>query len=205
MKDFVMTRNFLFMVSFILLLAALTGPAAANQEQSSMSNQPNNTSATDKKLLVAYFSCSGNTEQVAELIAGQTGARLYKITPETPYTSADLNYQNSSSRSSREQNDPSARPALSGSVQDIQNYDVVFVGYPTWWGQAPKVILSFLESHNLGGKTIVPFTTSHSSPLGSSDANLHRFAPSAHWKPGIRFSGQASRETVNAWIKGLNL
>lgn len=170
-----------------------------------MSNQPNNTSASGKKVLVAYFSCSGNTERVAGLIAEQNGATLYKITPETPYTAADLNYQNSSSRSSREHNDPASRPAIAGAVQDLQNYDVVFVGYPIWWGQAPNIILTFLEGHDLGGKTIVPFATSHSSPLGSSDTNLHKFAPSANWKPGMRFSGQASRETVNAWLKGLNL
>lgn len=164
-----------------------------------MSNQSGNS------VLVAYFSCSGNTERVAGLIAEQTGATLYKITPETPYTSADLEYQNSSSRSSREQNDASARPAITGRVQDLAKYDTVFIGYPTWWGQAPKVILTFLESHDLGGKTIVPFTTSHSSPLGSRDTNLHRFAPAANWNPGIRISGQASREAVNEWIKNLRL
>ena len=125
--------------------------------------------------------------------------------PETPYTSDDLNYNDSSSRSGREMDDPDARPAISGSVDNMEQYDVIFLGYPIWWGQVPKIIYTFLESYDLGGKTIVPFCTSGSSGIGSSASNLHNLASNAIWLNGQRFSGGASRSTVKTWVNGLGL
>ena len=162
--------------------------------------------ASGNKILVAYFSCTGTTEQIAGMIAEQAGADLYEITPETPYTSADLNYGNSSSRTTAEQGDSSARPAIAGSVDDMGKYDTVFVGYPIWHGQAPKIISTFLESYDFSGKTIVPFCTSHSSGIGSSDANLHGLcSDTAIWKPGERFAAGTSKEGVREWIQNLNI
>lgn len=103
------------------------------------------------------------------------------ITPEQLYTSADLNYNDSDSRSIREQRDAATRPAISGSVENMKQYDIVFWGYPIWNGQAPKIISTFLESYDLSGKTIMSFCTSHSSGIGSSAANLHTLAPGAYW------------------------
>ena len=157
------------------------------------------------KVLVAYFSATGNTEKVAGYIAGATGGTLYEITPEVPYTSADLNYNDSSSRSTREQSDPSARPAISGNVENMKDYDVIFLGYPIWWGEAPKIIYTFLESYDLSRKTIVPFCTSASSSIGSSATNLHSLASGATWLAGERFSSNAAQAVVEEWIGSLSL
>lgn len=155
--------------------------------------------------LVAYFSATGNTERIAQQLQNILNADLYEIIPEVPYTDADLNYNNSDCRANQEQNDPNARPAMSGSVENIEDYETVFLGYPIWWGQAPKIISTFLESYSFDGVTIVPFCTSGSSNIGSSDDNLHALAPNANWLDGERFSGSASEGTVAAWVDGLSL
>ena len=160
---------------------------------------------TDGRALVVYFSCTNTTKGVAEHIASVTESGMYRIEPEEPYTSADLNYNNSSSRANREQNDPSARPAIAGSLENLSDYDIVFLGYPIWWGKAPKIIFTFLESYDFTGKTIVPFCTSHSSGIGSSDTDLHALAAQATWMQGRRFGGNASESDVREWIESLNL
>lgn len=160
---------------------------------------------SDGRALVVYFSCTNTTKGIADRIIEATGAATWRIEPETAYTSEDLNYNNSSSRANREQNDPSARPAIKGKCEHLADYDVVFLGYPIWWGKAPKVIFTFLESHDLAGKTVVPFCTSHSSGIGSSDADLHRLAAGAEWRQGRRFSGNESKETIKKWIESMDL
>lgn len=160
---------------------------------------------TGGRALVVYFSCTNTTKGVADRIVEATDAATWRIEPEVAYTSEDLNYNNSSSRANREQNDPSACPAIKGKCENLADYDVVFLGYPIWWGKAPKVIFTFLESHDLTGKTIVPFCTSHSSGIGSSDTDLHRLATGAEWKQGRRFGGNESKETIKNWIEGMNL
>ncbi len=154
------------------------------------------------KVLVAYFSCTGTTERIAGMIAEALDAETYRITPETPYTSADLDYSDSTTRATREQNDPAARPA-SGTVENMDDYDVIFLGYPIWWGQAPKILYTFVESYDLSGKTIVPFCTSGSSGIGSSAGNLSKSAPDADWLDGRRFGGSASKDSVTEWLDGL--
>ena len=161
--------------------------------------------ATGGKVLVAYFSATGNTAKIAAQIADAAGAALYEIKPETPYTSADLNYSDSSTRATKEQNDASARPAISGAVENMADYDVVFLGYPIWWGQAPKILYTFVESYRFDGKTVIPFCTSGSSGIGSSAANLQKSAPESKWLAGSRFSGSTSRDSVVSWINGLGL
>lgn len=156
-------------------------------------------------VLVAYFSATNTTEGIAEHIGSILNGTLFEITPEQPYTSADLNYNDSDSRCSREQRDAAARPAISGSVENMEPYDIVFLGYPIWNGQAPKIISTFLERYDLSGKTIVPFCTSHSSGIGSSAANLHTLAPGANWLDGGRFAEGTDRSTVETWVNGLNL
>ena len=157
------------------------------------------------KVLVAYFSCTGSTEKIANHIADILGVAAYRITPETPYTSADLNYSDSSTRATREQNDASARPAISGSVENMADYDVVFLGYPIWWGQAPRIMCTFVESCDLAGKTMIPFCTSGSSGISSSATNLQKSASEAKWLAGSRFSGGASRDSIVSWVNGLGL
>lgn len=155
--------------------------------------------------LVVYFSCTNTTEGIADKIATLTGSKTHRIEPAVAYTSADLDYNNSSSRANREQNDPSARPAIGNTLEGLSDCDVVFLGYPIWWGKAPKIIFTFLESYDFAGKTIVPFCTSHSSGIGSSDTDLHTLASQAEWKRGRRFSGNEDQETIGDWIEGLDL
>lgn len=157
------------------------------------------------KTLVAYFSATGNTGRIAGHLETVLDADLYEIVPKEPYTADDLNYTVSSSRANQEQNDPGARPAISGSVSSMDGYDVVFLGYPIWHGQAPKIICTFLESYDFTGKTIVPFCTSGSSPIGSSATNLYSLTAGANWLSGRRFSAGASLSDVESWVYDLDL
>ncbi|MBD5150539.1 MAG: hypothetical protein HDT18_09300 [Oscillibacter sp.] len=166
---------------------------------------PGTAPSNGAKVLVVYFSATNTTKPLAEYIADGLDADLYEIVPETPYTSADLNYGNSSSRTSVEMNDSNARPAISGNVSNMEQYDIVFIGYPIWWGQAPRIVSTFFESYDFSGKTIVPFCTSGSSGIGSSATNLHNLTNGANWLNGQRFSGGTSRSTMIQWVNGLGL
>ncbi len=157
------------------------------------------------KVLVAYFSATNTTEGVAEHIADGLNADIYEIVPEEPYTDADLNYNDNNSRTTIEMNDPDARPAISGSVEDMEQYDIVFIGYPIWWGEAPRIVRTFVESYDFSGKTIVPFCTSGGSGVGSSATNLEQLTDGADWLPGKRLNGSDSQDTVMEWVNGLGL
>ena len=132
------------------------------------------------KILVAVFSASGVTKRVGKEIARIAGADFYEIVPKEIYTSADLDWMNKKSRSSIEMNDPSARPEINGKVADMASYDTVIVGFPIWWGVAPRIIDTFLESYDFSGKKIVPFCTSGGSGVGRSDTALHKDVSSGH-------------------------
>lgn len=166
---------------------------------------PEPTPDANAKILVAYFSATGNTENIAQHLETILDADLYEIVPQQPYTSADLNYGSSNSRAEQEINDPNARPAISGSVSNMDDYDVVFIGYPIWWGQAPKIIYTFLESYDFSGKTIIPFCTSASSGIGGSISGIQALASNANWLSGQRFSGSASLSSVESWVNGLDI
>lgn len=185
--------------------------SASGEPDSSQPALENTTGAPDadsgqtENILVAYFSATGNTEGVANTLQGILDADLYEIVPEDPYEAADLDYGTDECRANQEQNDPEARPAVSGSVGYMEDYNVVFLGYPIWWGQAPKIISTFLESYDFADKIIVPFCTSGSSGIGSSADNLHALAPDAQWLTGQRFAGGATESTVAAWVEELQL
>ena len=151
------------------------------------------------KTLVAYFSASGTTAKVAKKMAEAIGADLFEIKPETPYSGADLNWQNKNSRSSVEMNDRSSRPAIAVKAADMPQYDVVFVGFPVWWYREPSIIDTFMESYDFAGKTVIPFATSGGSGLGDSAANMQKLAKGAKVVNGKRFSGIASAEELKAW------
>ncbi len=156
-------------------------------------------------ILVAYFSCTGTTEQIARWIIDETGADSYEIVAEDPYTEEDLAYY-TGGRADQEQADDSARPAISGSVENIGQYDVIFLGYPIWHGEAPRIISTFLESYDFSDVTIIPFCTSHSSGIGSSAENLHSLcADTVTWMEGRRFSGDATENDVIEWVDSLEL
>lgn len=164
-----------------------------------------NADAQETKVLVVYFSATNTTKGVAEHIANGLNADIYEIVPEEPYTDADLNYNDNNSRTSIEMNDSDSRPAVSGSVENMGQYDIVFIGYPIWWGQAPHIVYTFFESYDFTGKTIVPFCTSGSSGIGSSATNLEKLTDGADWLSGKRLRGSDSQDTVMEWVNSLGL
>lgn len=158
------------------------------------------------KILVAYFSASGQTARLAKTIADVTGGDLYEIVPTEKYTSADLNWNDKQSRSTKEMNDASCRPAISGKVADMSQYDTVFVGFPIWWYVAPRIIQTFLESYDFSGKTVIPFATSGGSSMGNTNSVLQKScSASTKWKDGKRMSSRESTSSVKKWVDSLNL
>lgn len=156
-----------------------------------------------KKMLVAYFSASGVTAKAAWKLSEAIGADLYEIKPEVPYSSADLDWTNKKSRSSVEMNDPAFRPAIAGKVEGMEQYGMIFVGFPIWWYVAPTIINTFLERYDFSGKTIVPFATSGGSGMGKTN---ERLAPSCHGATllkGKMLNGSLSQEELKAWVQSL--
>lgn len=157
------------------------------------------------KILVAYFSASGETAHLAKTLADVTGGDLFKIRPQTAYTAADLDWNNAKSRSSVEMKDEKSRPEISGRVEDMARYDTVFVGFPIWWYQAPRIIETFLESYDFSGKKVVAFATSGGSGLGKTESILRGVCPQAQWVPGKRLSSGADAASVEKWVKTLDI
>ena len=156
------------------------------------------------KVLVAYFSASGVTAKVAENLSKAIDADLYEIVPETPYSTADLNWMDSKSRSSVEMKDRSSRPAICNTVENMDQYDTVFVGFPIWWYREPSIIDTFMEAYDFTGKTVVPFATSGGSGLGDSYKNLQALAPGAKVINGEKFAVSVSGERLKEWADGIN-
>lgn len=156
--------------------------------------------------LVAFFSATGNTRGVAESIAEHLGADAFEITPVEPYTEEDLGYTNDNSRTCQEREDPNRHVELERVTPDgFDGYGVVFLGYPIWWGDASWVVDDFVSQNSFEGKTVVPFCTSGSSPIGSSGQNLADLAGGGDWLPGARFAAGASDAEIAAWVDGLGL
>ncbi len=154
-----------------------------------------------KNILVAVFSARGVTKRVGEAIARVAGADFYEIVPKEIYTSDDLNWMNKKSRSSVEMNDPSARPEIAGSAPDMASYDTVIVGFPIWWGVAPRIIDTFLESYDFSGKKIIPFCTSGGSGVGRSDTALHKdVSGDVKWAGGRQINRPNEAE-IRRWLE----
>ena len=153
------------------------------------------------KVLVAVFSASGVTKLVGREIARISGGDFFEIVPAEKYTSADLNYMNSRSRSSVEMNDTSARPEIANKVSDMDSYDTVIIGFPIWWGVAPRIIETFLESYDFSGKTIIPFCTSGGSGVGRSDTALHKnVSGNVKWGKGVQIN-RPNESTIRNWLE----
>ncbi len=159
--------------------------------------------APEGKTLVVYFSMTGTTKGVAEKIAAITGADTYEIKAAEEYTSDDLNYNDPDSRTSIEQDDPSVRPEIGSEPATLDGYDTIFIGYPIWWGEEPRIMDTFVESYSFEGKTVVPFCTSGSSGIGRSGEHLKENAGSGNWLDGERFSGSTTEDELKSWIDGL--
>ena len=158
-----------------------------------------------KKALVAYFSASGATARAAKALAEAAEADLFEIRPAVPYQAADLDWTDAKSRSSVEMNDPISRPAVEGTLSNMGEYDVLFLGFPIWWYTAPAIIKTFLESYDFSGKTIVLFATSGGSGLGDSAQTLQKICPAARIRDGKLLNGRQTKEALAAWVQQLAL
>lgn len=156
------------------------------------------------KTLVAYFSASGVTKAVAKTIAEVSGSDIYEIKPEKPYTEADLDWRDKTSRSSIEMQNPSLRPAIANKVDNIEQYDRIFVGFPIWWYVAPTIINTFLENYDFSGKTIILFATSGGSGFGNTAEKLKdSVSADTRIAEGKLLNGNPSRQDIKAWIDSL--
>ena len=200
------------LVALGLLATACGGTGSSSAQSSSSSSSAaaaaSSTSSTSgaggHKILVAYFSASGNTKVVAEGAAKTLGADLYELMPAQPYTEDDMNYRDKSSRVFREHEDANRHTALADPTPEkFADYDVVLIGAPMWWHEAAWPINDFLTKNDFTGKTVVPFVTSSSDPLGDSGKKMEALAGTGKWQQGMRFSGGAAKSDVETWAKGL--
>ena len=201
------------------MMAAVVGCSASQEEQQNQNNvsaqedtqtEETNTEETDTaegKTLVAYYSATGNTKAVAEMIAEALGTDTFEITPAEPYTSEDLNWTDDSSRVSQEYRDPSLRTVelTADTVENWESYDTVFIGYPIWWGIAAWPVDGFVSANDFTGKTVIPFCTSSSSGLGESGQLLEELAGSGDWQEGQRFRSGVDEADVSKWLEDIGM
>ena len=226
-------RGFILMTVCILIVGMLAGcgagsgqdesqtqsntGAASENESSAATTEDDSTEASNEaetdgdgtqgKTLVVYFSATGNTERVAEVIADTTGGELFELEPVDPYTDEDLNYNDDNSRVSQEYADESLRNVelVADTVDDWQDMERIYIGYPVWWGIAAWPVNTFVEANDFTGKTVIPFCTSASSGLADSGELLAELAGTGDWQEGQRFRSGASASDVSAWVESLNL
>lgn len=216
--DFKMKKLTALLMSFLLVfsIAACSNESPSNSSSSDSStssesavtsDQPDSSETRTGKTLVVYFSATGNTEEAAGYIANLTGGDLFELEPADPYTSEDLNYGNEDSRVSQEHENEDLRNVelVADTVENWDEYDTVFIGYPIWWGIAAWPVNTFVEANDFTGKTVIPFATSASSGLGESGELLAELAGTGDWQEGMRFRSSVSEEDVQAWLDELAL
>lgn len=181
---------------------AETKAASSQGEASTNAAEAAVTESNSTKTLVVFFSATGTTKGVAEQIASVTNADTYEILAAQPYTTDDLNWNDSESRTTKEQNDKSVRPKIGSDKLSLDGYSTIFIGYPIWWGEEPRIMDTFVESYDFSGKTLIPFCTSGGSGIGSSGTNLEANAGSGNWLEGERLS---SSSDIEGWISKLEL
>ena len=189
-----MKRKLIFMT--MLLCGMLTACSQGKKEESkNMNDEP-------KKVLVAYFSASGITEGVAKIIADVTQGELHRIQPEQPYTEADLDWRDKKSRSTLEMADKTSRPAITDKLESIEDFDVIYVGFPIWWYTCPTIINTFMEAYGFKGKTVIPFATSGGSTIEKACNDLKAAYPEVNWQEG-KLLNHATKQDVEEWVKTL--
>jgi flavodoxin len=184
--------------------AAETTAATQKETEASTEGTTSEETKAGKDVLVVYFSATGTTKDVAEKIASITNGDLYEIKPAKPYSDADLNWNDKNSRSTKEQNNKKSRPEIASGTVDLSGYKTVYIGYPIWWGEEPRILDTFVESYKFDGIKMIPFCTSASSGVGRSDKNLAEKAGTGDWQKGKRFGAGASEDSIRSWIEGLN-
>ena len=199
-----------FVLTAVFALSLLTG-CQSNNETTQTNEQPQNTetetSNQSRKTLVVYYSATGNTKAVAEMIAEETNGDLFEIQPQDPYSDEDLNWTDENSRVTREYENEDERNVelVSTTVDNWEDYDTVFVGYPIWWGIAAWPVNTFVENTDFDSKTVIPFCTSSSSGLGQSGELLAQAAGSGDWQEGQRFQSRTSASEVQEWLNELGI
>lgn len=219
-----MMKNILAWTGTVLLAASLTacaGSSAADantetETEKETQQETENTAETAEETvsetestsshadtLVAYFSATGTTKGVAEKIASLTGADMYEILAAEPYTAEDLNYSDPNTRATKEQNDKDVRPEIISDELSLEGYTTLYLGFPIWWGEEPRIMDTFVETYDFEGITVIPFCTSGSSPIGRSGTNLEENAKSGTWLNGSRFGANVSEAELQSWIDTL--
>ena len=190
------------MAAVMGLFFTMTACAQKKENKNNMETnvQTNETNANDSKVLVAYFSATGTTEGVAQMIAQATDGELYKIQPTEEYSAADLDWTVKTSRCCKENDNPNARPAFKKTKESLNQYEVIYLGYPNWWNGAPRIINTFVEAYGLKGKTVIPFMTSGGSQIENSERQLKKLYPEVNWQKG-KLLNEATQEEVDAWVK----
>ena len=197
-----MSRKLL--LSLIMLITIFTCTVWGSESESSVPDSTEKTvSEPSKDVLVVFFSATGTTKGIAEKIAAIEDADIYEITATQEYTSDDLNWNDSNSRTTKEQDDPSVRPEISSDTVSLEGYSRIYIGYPIWWGEEPRIMDTFVESYDFEDIIMIPFCTSASSGIGRSGKNLAENAGSGNWLDGQRFGADASEEDLQSWIEGL--
>lgn len=214
----------LLMAGMVVLGASACGNTNSTSEENKVASQEKRNASTEqeqkksemedtsaeadtemKNALVVYFSATGNTKAVAETLAEMQGADIYEIVPEEPYTEEDLDYSDRSHRATAEQDDVDARPAISGGIDNIDDYDVVYVGYPIWWGDMPRILYTFFDTYDLAGKTIAPFCTSGGSGLSRTPDVIAELEPEATVLDGLHTSSSGAESDLAEWVSSIGL
>lgn len=201
-----MNKKILFLTGIIILIIAgisiylLLNEGSKQVENNNASRKDSITS--NEKSIVLYFSATGTTKKIAKYITEITNCNMIEIVPQEQYTDSDLNYNNNNSRANKEQNDSSSRPKIKNEI-DITDYDTIYLGYPIWWGDVPKIILTFIENNNLEDKKIILFCTSHSSGMSTSLSTLKSYKE-LNIVGGRRFSSSSTKKDVESWLKEIN-
>ena len=190
-----MNSKFFSIVIFVLVVLVGTIFVVKNKNGGEIMAE----SKSNKKVLVAYFSASGVTARVADRLSKAIGADIFEIKPAQVYTSADLDWTNKKSRSSVEMDDRNSRPEIANKVENMSQYDVIFVGFPIWWYREPSIIDTFMESYDFSGKQVIPFATSGGSGMGDSGSIMQKLAPNAKVDSGKRFSSGVSEKDLKDW------
>ncbi len=209
-------RKIIAMLLALCLIIGLTACSGGSSEEAADTDNTAETAAEEQtetpeadesgsgsETLVVYFSATGNTKGVAEKIASLTGADIYEIKAAQEYTDADLDWNDSDSRTTHEQNDASVRPEIGSDPVSLEGYKTIYIGYPIWWGEEPRIMDTFVESYDFDGITMIPFCTSGGSGIGRSGQNLADNAGSGNWLEGGRLESGISEDELKSWIEGL--
>ncbi len=177
---------------------------AVPEQTETQPENPDTTESSGKDTIVVYFSATGTTKGVAERIATVTDGDLFELLPAEPYSDADLDWHDKNSRTTIEMNDPNVRPAIANDTVNLESYTTVYIGYPIWWGDAPRIMSTFVEAHDFDGKTVIPFCTSGGSGIGRSGSSLASQAGSGNWLDGKRLDAGISESGIQDWISSMN-